>query len=323
MTLSSCGFAPAPAPHRRPCGRPCESYRSNYPSGSERVPGRRRREFEIADIGAETNSDPGADRDYDDIVHRQRRHSQAADEIGRAVDAGKTLVDRIGGRQVVDQHHRARAFAAEVEAERRPLPKDPEVAGVLGVEDAFAVTQSGDHGAAGFLSQHVAVGESKLAPRLLHDLREPPRNGAEETVTGIDDFVRGILRALRSGAARRRRRIGLSWRRRRIGLGRRWIGLGRQRRASQAEHDQNESDGSRHGAHRVLHGQQEVNFAYTRHGHIYLYLDFAAKPQPNRPMTGKTMTARRRQRKVWLYSRSVWGAAMGAAHRRKASLICT
>src|SRR6516165_3765315 len=71
--------------------RPCERYRSNYPSGSERVPGRRRREFEIADIGAETNSDPGADRNHDDIVHRQRRHSQAADEVGRAVDAGKTL----------------------------------------------------------------------------------------------------------------------------------------------------------------------------------------------------------------------------------------
>src|SRR5262245_13326602 len=53
----SCGFAPAPDPRHR--GRPCERYRSNDPSGSERVPGRRRREFEIADIGAETNSDPG------------------------------------------------------------------------------------------------------------------------------------------------------------------------------------------------------------------------------------------------------------------------
>jgi hypothetical protein len=41
--------------------------------------------------------------------------------------------------------------------------------------------------------------------------------------------------------------------------------LGRHRRASQAEHDQNESDGSRRGVHRVLHGQQEVNSAYTRH----------------------------------------------------------
>src|SRR6516162_9071552 len=130
----------------------------------ERVPGRRRREFEIADIGAETNSNPGADRNHDDIVHCQRRHTQAADEVGGAVDAGETLVDRVGGRQVVDQHHRARAFAAEVEAERRPLPKDPEVAGVLGVEDAFAVTQPGDHGAAGFLPQDVTVGEANWLP---------------------------------------------------------------------------------------------------------------------------------------------------------------
>src|SRR5438445_4206574 len=202
MTLSRVVSPPHPLPIVGPAAAPAKRYRSNYPSGSERVAGRRRREFEIADIGAETNSDPGADRDYDDIVHRQRRHSQAADEVGRAVDACKTLVDRIGGRQIVDQHHRARAFAAEVEAERRPLPKDPEIAGVLGVEDAFAVTQPGDHRAAGFLSQHVALGQSELASRLLHDLREPPRDGAEETVTGIDDFVRGILRALRSGTAR-------------------------------------------------------------------------------------------------------------------------
>src|SRR6516225_3953023 len=83
-------------------------------SALERVPGRRRREFEIADIGAETNSDPGADRNHDDIVHRQRRHSQAADEVGRAVDAGKTLVDRIG-----DRHRRFRSRNIAGLAERR------------------------------------------------------------------------------------------------------------------------------------------------------------------------------------------------------------
>src|SRR5262245_59212736 len=198
-------FRAAPRPIVAPAAVAVKNTARIDQSGSERVPGRRRREFEIADIGAKTNSDPRADRNHDDIVHRQRRHTQAADEVGRAVDAGETLVDRVGGWQVVDQHHRARAFAAEVEAERRPLPKDPEVAGVLGVEDAFAVTQPRDHGAAGFLPQHVAVGEPKLATRLLDYLREAPRDGAEETVAGIDDFVRGVLRALRSGPARRRR----------------------------------------------------------------------------------------------------------------------
>src|SRR5262249_34056463 len=67
---------------------------------------------------------------------------------------------------------------------------------------------------------------------------EPARDGAEEAMTGVDDFVRGIVRALRllslvfrglglgslglrDGRSTRRRRIGLG----RIGLGR--IGLGR------------------------------------------------------------------------------------------------
>src|SRR6516165_7901471 len=80
-------------------------------SGSERVPGRRRREFEIADTRAQRPavSHPGADRDHDDVVHCQRRHSQAADEVSRTLDAGETLVDGVGGGQIVDKHHRARA----------------------------------------------------------------------------------------------------------------------------------------------------------------------------------------------------------------------
>jgi len=47
------------------------------------------------------------------------------------------------------------------------------------------------------LAEHVTVGQPELAARLLDDLREPPRNRAEEAMTGIDDFVRGVLRALR------------------------------------------------------------------------------------------------------------------------------
>src|SRR5262245_18643422 len=87
---------------------------------SERIPGRGRRELDIADIGPETQPDAGADWNHDDPVRRERRHSEAADEIGRAVDAGKALIDRAGGGQAVDEHHRARALAAEVPTERRP-----------------------------------------------------------------------------------------------------------------------------------------------------------------------------------------------------------
>jgi hypothetical protein len=77
------------------------------------------------------------------------------------------------------------------------LPKHPEVTGILGVKDAFPVAQSRDHRAATFLAEHVTVGEPELAARLLDDLCEPTRNRAEKAVTGIDDFIRGVLRALR------------------------------------------------------------------------------------------------------------------------------
>ena len=70
-------------------------------SGSEWVPGRHRREFEIADIRAQPYAHPRADRDHDNVVHCQRRHSQAADEVSRTVDAGEALVDGVGGGQIV------------------------------------------------------------------------------------------------------------------------------------------------------------------------------------------------------------------------------
>src|SRR5262249_811723 len=146
-----------------------------------------------------------------------------------------------------------------------PLPKNPEVTGILGVEDAFPVAQSRNHRAAAFLAEHVTVGEPKLANRLLDDLRELTRNRAEKAVTGVDDFIRGVLRALRfrwlglRGLGRGAlvlRACGLSdrgiaWRRR--------IGLGRQGRTCQAEQDKGESDGPRHGAHRVLHWESRID----------------------------------------------------------------
>src|SRR5207253_8127939 len=132
---------------------------------SERVPGRARRVFEIADIGAEPKPDAGADRHQHDVVGRERRHAEAADDIGRAVDADEALIDRLRRGQIVDQRHGARAVAAPVEADRRTLPVDAQVAGVLGVERTLAVTQAGDERAGPFLAEHIAVGQAPLADR--------------------------------------------------------------------------------------------------------------------------------------------------------------
>ena len=88
-----------------------------------------------------------------------------------------------------------------VEAERRPLPVDPQVAGVLGVERAFAVAQPADEGAAGFLAEDVAVRQAPLADGLLDHLREPARHAAEKAVAGIEDFAR------RKPAFARRQRV--------------------------------------------------------------------------------------------------------------------
>src|ERR1700751_2120744 len=86
-------------------------------SASERVPGRARRIFEIADIGAEPQPDAGADRHQHDVVGGERGHAEAADDVGRAVDADEALIDRLRRGQVVDQRHGARTVAAPVEAD--------------------------------------------------------------------------------------------------------------------------------------------------------------------------------------------------------------
>jgi len=57
------------------------------------------------------------------------------------------LIDRVGGRKIVDEHHGARAVAAKIETERGPLPVDLTVAGIRGVQHALPVTQTGDPGA--------------------------------------------------------------------------------------------------------------------------------------------------------------------------------
>src|SRR5690242_21659083 len=57
------------------------------PEKSERIPRRARGIFQIADIGAEAQTETGADRHQHDVVCRQRRHPETADDVGRAIDA--------------------------------------------------------------------------------------------------------------------------------------------------------------------------------------------------------------------------------------------
>src|SRR5262249_57273135 len=103
-------------------------------------------------------------------------------------------------------------------------------------------------------AEPVTVGEPELAAGFLDDLRELTRNRAEKAVTGIDDFIRGVLRALWGRRALVLRACGLSDR----GIARRRrIGLGCQGRTCQAEQDKGESDGPHHSAHRVLHWKWE------------------------------------------------------------------
>jgi hypothetical protein len=83
------------------------------------------------------------------------------------------------------------------------LPVDPTVAGILGVQDALPVTQTGDPGAADLLSQD--IGQAPLAARFFDYLSEPARDRAEEPVPRVNDLVRGVLPTLGGRIACRRR----------------------------------------------------------------------------------------------------------------------
>src|SRR3954453_5682425 len=87
-----------------------------YGISSERVPGRARGVFQIADVGAKPQSDAGADRHQDNIVCGQRGHAEAADDVGGTVDAGEALVNRVSGGEIVHQRHGARSIATPIEA---------------------------------------------------------------------------------------------------------------------------------------------------------------------------------------------------------------
>src|SRR5258705_4941787 len=94
--------------------------------------------------------------------------------------------------KIIDKRHGPRAAAARVEADRRPLPIDPQIAGVLGIERAFAVSQSGDKRARTFLAKDIAVRQAPLADRAFDDRGEAARYIAEKPVSGADQLVRSV-----------------------------------------------------------------------------------------------------------------------------------
>src|SRR5262249_5322372 len=192
--------------------------------------------------------------DDDDIVERKSRHPQSPNEIRRTFDADKALIDRVGGRKIVDEHHGAHAVAAKIETERGPLPVDPTVTGILGVQHAVPVTQTGDPGAAGLLPQDISVGQAPLAARFFDDLSEPPPDRTEKPVTCVNDLVRGVLSTLRRRIASKRSTAS-----KRRTASRRRIRLCEGRFGAPRDEGQNEEGGPHHSLHRVLHSRESCS----------------------------------------------------------------
>src|SRR5205085_6661978 len=117
-------------------------------------------------------------------------------------------------------------LAAEIPADRRTLPVDRQVAGILGVERAFAEAHAGKERTAGFLAQHIAVRLAPLAHRLLDDGGKPARDRTEEPMAGIDEFSR---------------QVGAGWRR--------WRRLRGQGSGAKAGEEKGNGDVSQDGAH--------------------------------------------------------------------------
>src|SRR5215470_979480 len=142
-------------------------------------------EFEIAEIGPKPQADARADWHDGDIVGHQRGHAEAADEIGGAVDAAEPFENRVGARQVVDQHPRTGAVRTGIEANARSLPEHTQIADIFRIEGAVAIAQAADKGAARFLAQNVAVWVSPADDRLFHDHGKPAGNATKKPMTGV------------------------------------------------------------------------------------------------------------------------------------------
>src|SRR5690606_28303143 len=85
----------------------CRRVRRNGPLRSEGIPGRAWRKAHVADAGPGPGAEPRADRRHHPRTALEQRHARAADEIGRAVDAGEAAEGRVRLVQVVDQEQRA------------------------------------------------------------------------------------------------------------------------------------------------------------------------------------------------------------------------
>src|SRR5512147_1989317 len=106
------------------------------------------------------------------MVVGKEGNAYATNEIGRSIDPGIGVDDLARALEIVDQHHGLGSVGSEIVAERGTLPVDFEAAGVLGVEGAFAIAKPGNKGAAGFLSQNVAIRPSCAMKGVFHHLGE-------------------------------------------------------------------------------------------------------------------------------------------------------
>ena len=77
------------------------------------------------------------------------------------------------------------------------------LAGILGVERAFAVGQAREKGARALLAEDIAVRQAVGFEGALDELGKPARGLAEEAVAGIDDLLQGILAVVLLCARRR------------------------------------------------------------------------------------------------------------------------
>ncbi|KAI95415.1 hypothetical protein T281_05565 [Rhodomicrobium udaipurense JA643] len=173
---------------RRPSGREAASL--------ERVPGRRRRVFEITDIGPKTQPQAGANGRENDILVLLKGYTDAAHEIGRTVDASEALENLRWICKVVDERERFRARRAEIVADRRTLPVHFLCRIHFCVKRAFSVPQARDDRPARVFTKDVAGRAAVALERVLHHFRQPFRHAAEETMSLVEDLARRIGCAL-------------------------------------------------------------------------------------------------------------------------------
>jgi hypothetical protein len=109
--------------------------------------------------------------------------TRSGDNISGPGYPDEPAVKTVDGLEVVDEHHRARALAAEIPADRRALPEHRVVARILGIEVALAVGQPADDGTGTFLAENITVGRAVSGEDLLNHRRQTARRGAEKPVT--------------------------------------------------------------------------------------------------------------------------------------------